>query len=147
MKKQLFNLSLIMALVILFGSCGKYEEGPGFSLLTKKMRITGEWKMEKIFKNGTEQELTADSQNATMLIESDGTGKMTYTSGSLTLAVDFEWQFGDSKETFKVRMKKLDGTWDEWDESEIIRLANKEFWIKDISTTSSDIYITHFSKV
>jgi len=147
MKKQLFNLSLILALTVLFTACGKYEDGPAFSLLTKKMRITGEWKIEKMFKNDTEQQLSADAQNSSMLIEGDGTGKMTYTSNAITIAVDFEWEFGDNKESFKVRTKKLDGTWDEWDESDIVRLTNSELWIKDISTITTDVYITHFGKI
>ena len=29
-------------------SCGKYEDGPGFSLLSKKARVAGDWKVKSI---------------------------------------------------------------------------------------------------
>ena len=146
MKKQIFYLSAIFAFVVLFGSCGKYEDGPAFSLLTKKMRLTGEWKVEKTFLNGTEQTLTGND-NSTITYVKDGTGTMTYTTGGLSLTVNFEWEFGTGKETIKVRTKDTSGAWGEWDESTILRLTNSEFWIKDTMTGSTDEYITHFAKV
>lgn len=146
MKKT--TLFLAVLIIILFlGSCGKYEDGPAFSLLTKKARLTGEWQVEKVFKNDVEEELDSLSQNTSILYESDGTGKVTFTQGSVSLAVDFEWQFGDGKETVSMRTKKLDGTWDDWDETRILRLTNKEFWFEETSTTNTDIYETHFAKI
>lgn len=146
MKKTALFLPLLVV-VLFLGSCGKYEDGPAFSLLTKKARLTGEWKVEKVFKNDVEEELDSLSQNTSILYESDGTGKITFTQGSVSLAIDFEWQFGDGKETISMRTKKLDGTWDDWDETRILRLTNKEFWFEETSTTSTDIYETHFAKV
>jgi len=146
MKKTTLFLAVLI-IIFFFGSCGKYEDGPAFSLLTKKARLTGEWQVEKVFKNDVEEELDSLSQNTSILYESDGTGKVTFTQGSVSLAVDFEWQFGDGKETVSMRTKKLDGTWDDWDETRILRLTNKEFWFEETSTTNTDIYETHFAKI
>ena len=38
----LFSISSVLT------SCGKYEEGPSFTLLTKKMRVTGEWTLTAV---------------------------------------------------------------------------------------------------
>lgn len=146
MKKTALFFPVLIVILFLAG-CGKYEDGPAFSLLTKKARLTGEWKVEKVFKNDVEEELDSLSQNTTILYDSDGTGKITFTQGSVSLAIDFEWQFGDGKETVSMRTKKLDGTWDEWDETRILRLTNKEFWFEETSTSSTDVYETHFEKI
>lgn len=47
------RLSLILILAIFFG-CKKYEEGPMFSLKSKKERVSGKWQVAK---------LTADGKN------------------------------------------------------------------------------------
>lgn len=147
MKKQLFYLSAIFAFVILFGSCGKYEDGPSFSLRTKTSRLTGEWKIEKLILNDVEQQLPVEAQNSSMIFESGGVGKITYTQSAISIALDLEWKFGSEKETIKVRIKSFTGSWGDWGESTILRLTNSEFWFKDISSTSSDITITHLAKV
>lgn len=45
-------LTLLLPALLLF-SCGKYEEGPNFSLRTKKSRLVGEWKLVS-FNDGNE---------------------------------------------------------------------------------------------
>ena len=147
MKKQLFYLSSLLVFVVLFGSCGKYEDGPSISLRTKTSRISGDWKTEKNFYNGVEQQVSPDSQNSVFTFEKDGTGKMTLTLSGVSLSGDLEWEFGSGKETLKVRTKNTDGTWGEWDESTILRLTNSELWIKDVPTGTTNEYITHLAKV
>lgn len=146
MKKQLFYLSGLLAFVVLFGSCGKYEDGPAFSLRTKTGRLTGEWKVEKTFINGTEQAATT-LDNSTITIEKDGTGKISVNFGGIIFSGDLEWEFGTGKETIKMRTKNTDGTWEAWGESTILKLTNSEFWVKDIPTGTTDEVITHFAKV
>ena len=146
MKKQFFYLSAIFAFVVIFSSCGKYDDGPAFSLRTKKMRLTHEWKIEKTYINGVEQAASAND-NSTITYDSDGTGKMSYVFGTATISADIEWEFGTGKETIKVRTKNSAGAWNDWDESTILRLTNSEFWIKDTPTGTTTEYITHFAKV
>jgi hypothetical protein len=55
MKKIIYALSILTGLQ--FASCGKYEEGPAFSLRTKTARLAGEWTIEKLTVDG--EDLTA----------------------------------------------------------------------------------------
>ena len=66
MKALLF---FSMALVLL-GSCNKYADGPSFSLLSRKARITNEWILEKQTLNNSEQPITTEIN---LTIEKDGT--------------------------------------------------------------------------
>jgi hypothetical protein len=139
MKKLAIILTMVAATAMIFSSCGKYEEGPSVSLLTKKARITGTWKVIETSTNGTSVDL-GDMVTKTT-IEKDGTGSISV-SGSF-MGIDFsstsdlEWEFNDSKEGIKIRTKGTDETeWSEWDESEIIRLTNKECWTQVVETTA-----------
>src|SRR5688572_21953831 len=51
-RKILFLLLLPLLLVPV--SCKKYPEGPLLSLRSKKARLTGEWMLEKILRNGND---------------------------------------------------------------------------------------------
>jgi hypothetical protein len=46
MNKNILT-SLTIALVMVLTSCGKYEDGPFFSIRSKNARITGEWQLVK----------------------------------------------------------------------------------------------------
>ncbi|MEN8839301.1 MAG: hypothetical protein ABF238_02205 [Flavobacteriales bacterium] len=135
--KTLKLTTLLLAVALVFGSTScKYEEGPALSLRTKKARVAGEWTIEKIiYADGTED---TDNGDVVYNFEKDGTGKVTFTTtiGSTTTTsdIDFKWEFTDSKEKIKVDIDGL-GT----EESTILRLTNKEMWIKD-----SDNDQTHF---
>jgi hypothetical protein len=150
MKKHILTLSFAMAALFIISSCGKYEEGPGVSLLSKKARITGVWKLDKMIVNGVEQTIEEEMKNATTELMKDGTGKITVTFMGMTLNFDMEWEFNDDKTKLKTRMKDfLDPeVWEEWVESEILRLTNKELWLKDVETEDGETYttITHMVK-
>ncbi len=138
MKKLTIILAIIATTAMFFSSCGKYEEGPGFSLLTKKARLTGTWKLIEKSTSGNSIDLSGVTVKIT--IEKDGTGKM-ISSGSVlgvtfTNTEDLEWEFNDSKEKLRMRSKDQGSeNWDDWDESEILRLTNKECWLKADETT------------
>ena len=69
--KALFSLLVIG---FLFSSCYKYEEGPRFSLLSRKARLCNEWKLETYLDNGTDK--TDANATVTLTIEKDGTYSM-----------------------------------------------------------------------
>jgi hypothetical protein len=146
MKRFAIILTVVAATAMLFSSCGKYEEGPSFSLLTKKARIAGEWTMSEVTIDGTVQDIGEDPMSYTL--EKDGTGIVKVVWGGLTLSFDIEWEFDEAKENLKVRTKDANDEWDEWVESEIIRLTSSEFWTKDVETVSSVdvVTITKYTK-
>ena len=125
MKK--FNLAIATLLIASAGltvsSCGKYDDGPGFSLLTKKMRLTGQWDpKEYVDSNGN---TTSDNSSDYFEVKKDGT--YTVTSGSFS--INGTWEFTSSKE--KIKTTYTSGNVTTTDEQTIDRLTNKELWLKD----------------
>ena len=55
----------------LFTSCYKYEEGPRFSLLSRKARLCNEWVLQTYLDNGTDKTIVCET--TTLTIENDGT--------------------------------------------------------------------------
>ncbi|MBT7995729.1 MAG: hypothetical protein HN691_12710 [Bacteroidetes bacterium] len=45
MKKYLLQVSILLFIVVGLSSCGKYDEGPSLSLMSKVSRITGDWQI------------------------------------------------------------------------------------------------------
>lgn len=137
MKKLAIIFTILATTAMIFSSCGKYEEGPSVSLLTKKARLTGTWELVSSETNGTAIDF-GDVVSKTTL-EKDGTGSMSISGSYLGFTYnstsDLEWEFNDTKEAIKVRFKEVDDTeWDEWEESTIIKLTNKELWLEDVET-------------
>ncbi len=61
MRKRL-HIVLIALVAILVSNCKKYEEGPAFTLLTKKARISNTWELDKYYENGVDK--TNDAKTA-----------------------------------------------------------------------------------
>ena len=123
---KLFSFALLAVVVVLGTSCGKYEEGPGFSLMTKNARVAGVWKLEKyVSANGTVTNAEADD-NTTFEFTKDGSVIITYMDGGVSFTVNGTWEFTKDKEYIKTTT-----TFFGVDEVKILRLTNKEFWTVD----------------
>lgn len=115
--------------VVNMQSCGKYEEGPAFSLLTKKARLTGEWQLEKI----TDQSGNVTSFNSTNEVEyefekdGDVVATQTYSYGGTSYSYSYkgDWEWEDKKEAIEITIA---GSRIEYD---ILRLTNKELILED----------------
>lgn len=141
MKKIGIILSIVAGFAILFTACGKYEEGPAFSLKTKKARIVGTWGIKEITVNGNVQDL-GDFANTTFEFKKDGTGKLNTSFYGMTISVDMEWKFDDNKENLMIRTKNLNNEWEEWESSEIIKLTSSELWFRDVETENGETITT-----
>jgi len=76
------KLSILFAAfaVVFLASCGKYEEGPGFSLRSKTSRLAGTWTLTEAFQGST---------NVTGDLTSGGTVELTFDKdGAYTYAYD-----------------------------------------------------------
>lgn len=125
--KLLGVVAIIGTTILSTPSCGKYEEGPGFTLLTKKARLVGDWDLKETVYGSIS---TTDSDDDVLTFEKDGTVKAT--DGSTTLTGT--WEFISDKE--KVRTTyEIFGTPVPVDFT-ILRLKSKELWLQD-----SDDYI------
>jgi hypothetical protein len=117
-KKLMLAASVVI--ILNFCSCGKYDDGPKFSLASKTGRLSGEWEVVKV--GGT-----SVTDNLILEFEKKGDFKYTYTDGSYSYSYSGDWEWHSKKETIKIT---IDGDVMEWD---INRLTNKELWFEDDS--------------
>ena len=124
MKAIKYLLPVIFA-AFLFGtqSCGKYEEGPSFSLRSKKARVVNHWKVDKYYYNGDETSL--GDVKTYFYFEDDNTGKTKHTYGSITSEDEFTWDFNDDKTAIIIKYKN-GGEY----EYTILKLYEKEMWLR-----------------
>ena len=122
--KTILTLATVVAATTFLASCGKYEDGPGISLLTKKARLTGEWDaVEYETSNGI---VTADNSSST--VEFDKSGTVTFKEDGFSITGT--WEFSSDKEKIVIKTEFF-GVPDT-EELTILRLTNKEFWAKDV---------------
>lgn len=141
--------NLIFVLLTLFvASCGKYDEGPNFSLRSKKARLVGTWELEKLYINGTLQSFSANSYTNLEIKKNKDTftlNSFDALSGQYTVQFG-EWEFVEKKEV--LRLKYFDGSGttivhiNDW---EIKRLTNKELIFEFIDT--GDKFRMEFNKL
>lgn len=126
MKKLLFTL---VCLTLLLGSCKKYEEGPGISLRTKKARVVGEWKTEKLFIDDVEDTLTPDEKNNKWIFKKDGN----YEYQTVRYTEIGTWSFDIKRELIFMTETEMGYS----SSYKIRRLTNNELWI---------VFVYRFSK-
>ena len=127
-----FGLVSVIAMTVLVSSCGKYEEGPKISLMTKKSRIVNSWKLVKEIYNGVEQNLAGFTM--VMDIKKDGSYTATITSGAFSFSDTGTWQFSSDKES--VITTPAGGS--SASTATILRLKSKEFWTKEVNGGNTD---------
>lgn len=146
MKKIAF-LGFVLALgtASVLTSCSKYEEGPKLTLLSKKNRLTNDWKLTAVAdSNGTSLDMTGVS--TTMSLENDGafSGNSNYTVLGQTVFnydVTGTWEFTDDKETLTLTTLTVN-TQPTNDVSKltIVRLAKDEMKVRDEETKQVSTY-------
>lgn len=121
MKTKIINLvsvAFIIATVLSFTGCKKYDEGPAFSLSSKKVRVAGTWKFKSFIDNGNDDtQYFIDSQ---WEFQKDGDFK-DIENGNVYLG---SWEFASDKEAIDLT---YDGDTYRWN---ITRLTNKEMWLE-----------------
>ena len=125
-KNTIAALALIT--IISYG-CSKYDDGPGFSLRTKKGRLTGEWKLEDInYSNGQSPNLF--DYDIIWTFERDGEFEQTLEYGSSSYSYEGEWEFEDDGEELEIKMDGNSYT----ETFEINRLSSNELWLESNNT-------------
>ena len=132
-------LSLILLPAFLFFGCKKYEEGPGFSLRSKKERVSNDWKASAFTENGVDKlaEFNAEYQNGKFTIAKTGNFIFTFKQFGITdTELSGKWYFNDDKTKLLFNQTlPITDNWS-WD---ILKLKERELWIKD--TDSADVNI------
>lgn len=110
------------AVVFNFSSCGKYEDGPSFTLKSKTARLVGEWEVDEI-----DGEPTGSDFNIEMEFEKDNDVTVTFEYSYYGYSYDYsnkgEWEWADNKEVVEVTFDNDDPI-----EFEVKRLTSDEFW-------------------
>jgi hypothetical protein len=124
--KNLTYLTLAGTTAIGVSSCGKYEDGPNFSLRSKKARVVGDWNLKTIGST-----VLDDNYGTTVNMEFDKNGSFTqtinYSYGTYNYSYSYagDWDFSSNKEHLLIT---ADGN---TDTLEIKRLTNNEMWLDD----------------
>lgn len=128
------KLSILFAAfaVILLVSCGKYEDGPGFSLRSKASRIDGSWVVEKYTENGVDY--TSDYAGATFEFTKAGSLTFTQTYLGQTFSQTTKWELTSNDED--LTLTYTDGSTEVY---KILRLTNSEFWLSQTSTGTTSV--------
>lgn len=133
--KLLMKKLLIISVVAIFAlsSCGKYDDGPEFSLASKKSRVVNTWKLDREFVNGNERTLTADDKDDYTEFTKDGKVKVTWVSGSQSTTIEGTWEFDSSKEHLVVKISNtyFGQTMTTTTSYKILRLKSNEMWLEE----------------
>ncbi len=121
--KQITYAALAGAAALSVGSCGKYEDGPGFALSSKKSRVVGEWEVTSVAGVPTEA-----GYSINFTFEKDGSMEWKYSYGSYSYSYTGTWDFASDKEELAVTIQGYTSNFD------IKRLASKELWLDDDAT-------------
>jgi hypothetical protein len=134
-KKKILAAAGVTAVVV--AGCGKYEDGPGFSLMSKKSRMVGTWDVVSSTDSQTGEVYNYCGSSAYCLeisMDKDNklTQKITYSGQSQTYSGT--WDFNDDKTQLQWT------TGGDVQSFEIKRLTNKELWLDDdLSSVDGDI--------
>lgn len=131
---------ILIVAVFALSSCGKYDDGPAFSLASKKSRVVNTWVLDKLFINGAEQTLTADDKDDYIEFKKDGSVTMTQVSGSVSTTSNGTWDFDSKKENLIITFSYtyLGQTVTSTSTAKILRLKSNEMWVEE--TDGGDTY-------
>ena len=144
MKKLNVILLTVVASVLMLTSCSPYEEGPAISLRSRTERLCNEWRLTRLYINGTEQTLSSFDQQTTLEFEDNGTVNYSYAvmdSTAIVITGSGTWEFNDDQtEVFTTITYTLGGT--EKDTFKILRLKEEELWLEN--NEDGDVVETHY---
>lgn len=123
------NIAVIAISVVLLISCSKYEEGPKFTLRSKKERLANNWKVDKYFKEDIEQTETfkTNFKNYLFSISKGGTYVLSYDSAVGGVFYDEGiWRFVSGDKTRVEYLSNRQGALVKT--FTILKLKDKEAW-------------------
>jgi hypothetical protein len=118
---------LFLMFILVLTACKKYEEGPAFSLLSKRSRLVNTWTVDQYLENGvdkTDAYLTGYTDYSLQVFKNG-----TYTENWYSLNAPFtesgNWQFENDKE--EVVFTPANNPPREY---VIIRLRSRQLWLR-----------------
>jgi len=117
-------MAVALVIVLNISSCSTYDDGPNFTLKSKKSRLSGTWEVVKV--DGDRME------DGSITLEFDKNGDFSFSveysfyGYDINADYDGEWEWADGKENIKIDYDEGDDT-----EFHVTRLTNSEFWFED----------------
>ncbi len=139
MQKRIYTtLALITTFVLIFSSCGKYDEGPAFSLIPKKSRVANIWKIEKIFINDVDRSSLYEIYINSYKLELTNDEKLTetYTNSLGSVSENGTWELANSNADIIFTISGTKTTY------KIMRLKMNEMWLE--RTDAGQKFTTHY---
>jgi len=90
MKSPKVFASILVSSLILSTACQKYEEGPIFSLRSKKARVANTWEIDKATEDGKDVTANYDQYELKFKVDGDAQLKAIYQSGGATIVFETE---------------------------------------------------------
>ncbi len=144
MKKLNVILLTVVASVLMLTSCSPYEEGPAISFRSRTERLCNEWRLTRLYINGTEQTLSAFDQQTTLEFKKNGTVNYSYAvmdSTAIIITGSGTWEFNDDETEVITKITyTIGGT--KTDTFKILRLKEEELWLKN--NQDGDVVETHY---
>ncbi len=141
MKRLFFSSLLSLLMLSFFSACGKYEEGNNYSMLSKKLRLCGDWMLyEATDVDGNVIDSLGYAEN--LYLNRDGSFKKTttvYEDGRVisTSNISGSWRFIYEKESLALinasRNINLKYT--------IVRLSKDELKLQDAQTNQTFYFL------
>ena len=137
-KKSFKSLLFFLTVILVMSSCGKYQDGPTFSLLSKKSRIANTWKIDKVFINDVDRTSIYTEFIKTYKLELTKDGKINETSPTTlgTLTVEGTWALSDTDENIVFTISGVNTI------NKILKLKSSEMWLEE--TDAGLKYTTHY---
>jgi hypothetical protein len=112
----------VLTLILVLNGCSKYDDGPSFSLRTKKARLINKWKIEKLLIDGIEsgiQGIHPPNLDVWVEFKKDDTFENFWGNNGY-------WEFSDSKEKINLFSENSLLLF----ELSILKLTNNELWFE-----------------
>jgi hypothetical protein len=136
MKKHFLTLfSAAMLVAVVLSSCGKYEDGPGFTVLTKRMRLERSWDLDEVMNEAGNS--VKDNSSDYWTLEKDGVAK--FIDGSDTYTGNWALENDDANLKVTVTYPILGVV--TIGDYEIKRLTSKEMWLYNPTSKNTEKYV------
>ena len=130
-KKSCFKTFVLLFICLQFIiSCSKYDDGPYFSLLTAKQRISRQWKVEYTINLATGTTHSADYDGWLLSFNKSGSFSQTVIYNQQQSVYQGKWEFL-GKNQIKLEYPGSPQSMIEF--YTIIRLTKKELWLRNDS--------------
>ena len=119
---------IICCLLIESAGCGKYDDGPKFSLRSKKERLSNKWRIEKYMQDGSDKtdQFNTLYKSYQFEIVKSGAYQLSYDSLGKVLSDEGTWRFKAGDNTTIEYLSNKNGALIK--RFHILRLKEKELW-------------------